>query len=97
MWRSLQSGWGNVAAATSACGRSMEEVFAGGKSSEVADAVAKHMEVMVLVGQRGWRSDGARLKVGWWPQEQSGVPQLLNATVGRLCSWLGNPVLVLWE
>lgn len=37
------------------------------------------------------------LKAGWWPQEQSGVSKLLNATVGRLCSWIANPVRVFWE
>lgn len=38
---------GDVAAATGVRGRSVKEVFAGGKGFRVADAVAKHMVVMV--------------------------------------------------
>lgn len=41
---------GDVAAATSVCGRSVEELFAGGKGFGVADAVAKHM--VMRVGER---------------------------------------------
>lgn len=38
---------GDIAAAMGACGRSVEELFAGGKGFKVADAVAKHVVVRV--------------------------------------------------
>lgn len=40
---------GDVAAATGVRGRSVKEVFAGGKGFEVADGVAKHVVVMVVM------------------------------------------------
>lgn len=75
---------GDIAAAMGACGRSVEELFAGGKGFKVADAVAEGSREVRGLMEQGVRAD-------WWPQEQS-EDKALN---GRLGSWMDNRFWVL--